>query len=55
MIADAYLRDNSLYPIDSVSAIKAIDDNFAIPDKRMDIFEYLKLDPVSLSETMEEL
>ena len=54
MITANLLREKYDYLRDTSISIKAIDDNFAIPDRRCDIYDYLGFSPEKLCEEMKK-
>lgn len=55
MICSQCLRDEHDLSEETKIAIQAIDDNFAIPDKRCDIYEYLGFSPKALAEKIKNI
>ena len=55
MISAELLRNDCGYGSETKIAIRAIDDNFAVPDKKCDIYEYLGFSPESLSEEIKAI
>ena len=52
--SNAFYEKNTI-GCDTKIAIRAIDDNFANPDKKCDIYEYLGFSPIQLAEEIKGL
>ena len=55
MICSSTLRERYALDRDCEIMIRAIDDNFVIPDKKCDVYEYLGLSPEALSDAIKKI